>query len=182
MPTPPKKDRRFIILFVYLNLLRILSILSILLLFSTTLSTMASDARDLRREEDEGEDCEYFPGTQIPTHAWGNFWSELNRTFLLLGLLICLVSETNESTRLDRSFLQRLLPILSSGFGTSWVGLLQMAFACSSLSHLQIGLALTSSRMTFFVGLINLLSGWVLGPRGKGLRSILARRRDEAAS
>ena len=78
------------------NALRLLSVVATLLVFATTLMVMVLDGREYNAAqdgpEDEYIDCEYFPGTDVPTHVWGIFWVQLDRTFVFILLLLCVLS------------------------------------------------------------------------------------------
>jgi hypothetical protein len=82
--------------FVGLNLVRLLSITATLLVLAATLEVMVIDGRLVaaarKNEAEVWDDCEYVPGTDVPTHTWGLFWTQLDRTFVLVLCIICVFS------------------------------------------------------------------------------------------
>lgn len=79
--------------FVSFNLLRIVSVVCFLLVSGATIESMVEDGHNISAAEPEDwDECEYIPGTDVPTHAWGIFWVHLNRTFILVLCLFGLFS------------------------------------------------------------------------------------------
>lgn len=114
------------IAFVGFNALRLLSVVSLLLVFAATIQSMVLDGREVAMAQPgDYEDCDYLPGTDIPTHVWGLFWSHLDRTFILILCCIGVLSEVNWGGICERAF-QHALPIFSFAFGLAPLGSLQM--------------------------------------------------------
>lgn len=82
--------------FVGLNIVRLLSITATLLVLAATLEVMIIDGRLVaaapKEDAEVWDDCEYVPGTDVPTHTWGLFWTQLDRTFVLVLCIICVFS------------------------------------------------------------------------------------------
>ena len=144
---------------------------------------MIQDGRDFRdqslRDQADEEECTYIPGTEVPTHSWGIFWSELHRAFLLLALITTLLSEINWGGACERLF-QVCIPMLSSTWGLAPLGMLQAFIAATVLSHYMYDFPLVVSWMLFVVGCINFLVGLLFRARLKSTRSIFAHRRRAA--
>lgn len=93
--------------FVLFNILRLVSIVATILVFAATLEMMVLDGREAaeasREDPDVYEDCEYVPGTDVPTHTWGLAWAQLNRTFILALCIICVFSGESPEPRTEDS-------------------------------------------------------------------------------
>lgn len=115
--------------FVGLNLLRLLSIVASILVLASTLEVMVLDGRETAAATKEDatiwDDCEYIPGTDVPTHTWGLFWAQLDRAFVMLLCIICVLSDINWGGYCERGF-NYCLPVLGSEFGTGPLGAVQM--------------------------------------------------------
>ncbi|KAL9936499.1 hypothetical protein V8E36_004567 [Tilletia maclaganii] len=179
------------LLWTTLNLARLLSISATFLVFISTITSMVADGRGVSaaqaqydssaRAELSSSGCDYWPGTDVPLHVWGPFWSHLNRTFELILLVFCMLSEINWGGKAELLF-SYTLPILSRSFGTIPLGVLQAILACSNLSHDLGRFPLVTNWILFVVGLINVLLGAIFKAQGKNLRSFHASRRGEAIS
>lgn len=84
------------IAFFGFNALRSLSIIATELVLATTVFVMVLDGREYnaahKTPSEDYTDCEYYPGTDVPTHVWGIFWVQLDRTFILILLILCTLS------------------------------------------------------------------------------------------
>ncbi|EPQ28503.1 uncharacterized protein PFL1_03806 [Pseudozyma flocculosa PF-1] len=169
--------------FVGLNLVRILSLVSMVLVWVAILVMMIQDGQDfndasLRAQADE-QDCTYIPGTEVPTHVWGIFWAELHRALLLVVVAIAILSEVSWGNLRDRVFPIHM-PMLGPDWSVAPLGTLQVFVASAVLSHYMDDFPLVVSWLLFCVGLVNLAVGLCFGSRMKGLRSVLAQRRQKA--
>ncbi|PWN22245.1 hypothetical protein BCV69DRAFT_292755 [Microstroma glucosiphilum] len=183
--------------FVGLNFVRLLSITALLLVLAATLEVMVIDGRLVaaaRKEDAEvWDDCEYVPGTDVPTHTWGLFWTQLDRTFVLVLCIICVFSEAmlilvlpmgaeaNWGGYCEKAF-NYCLPVLGRRSGTGALGGVQMMIGANLLSHYSEGFPLATAWLLFFVGLINFLFGISFKQPAKDYRSFTASRRLAAGS
>ncbi|PWN44079.1 hypothetical protein IE81DRAFT_282521, partial [Ceraceosorus guamensis] len=170
--------------FIGLNALRLLSVCILLLTVAALIDLMVIDAKainELSAEEksDVEEDCSYFAGTSVPTHVWGLFWCQLNRTFLIILAFIGLASELNWGGLAER-FFNHNIPMLSSSFSTMPLGVLEIMIGTCMLSSFLWIFPLVVAWMLVVIGLTNVILGALFRSKGKDIRSVVARKQKKA--
>ncbi|CAO1614290.1 unnamed protein product [Sympodiomycopsis kandeliae] len=162
------------------NILRFVSVIATVLVLSSTLMVMVLDGREYnaakRDSPEDFDDCEYLPGTDVPTHTWGIFWVQLDRTFVLILLILCVLSEINWGGRLQKSA-EHCFPILGRNFGTGPLGALQMMVSTNLLSHYLEEFPLVTAWLLAIVGFINFHLGLIFRQRQRDYRSMSPKRR-----
>ncbi|MCO5585020.1 hypothetical protein L7F22_038952 [Adiantum nelumboides] len=170
------------IIFIGLNALRLISMIALILVFCSTISLMANDSRTynrLRREDllqSTGDECDYYPESDVPTTTWGIFWIQLDRFWIICLCILCFLSDL--SIKIISSFFQNYIPILAPSFGTMPLGIIQIIISSSLLSHYVQDFTLATPWLLFFVGLLNIAAGIGFGYRGKLRRSLNRNKRD----
>ncbi|KAJ9100103.1 hypothetical protein QFC19_005783 [Naganishia cerealis] len=131
--------------FIALNIVRFLSIVALCLIFASQIVGAAIDADAFRQSRDDNIthmstfqqdnlDCDYFEYSSVPDQPGGIFWAILNRTFILIVVLILLPTELVIPAKKLTQFYIDYIPIISPAHGLGILGVIQCWIASTALS------------------------------------------------
>jgi len=162
--------------FFALNAARIISIIGLLLVLSSNVLVILKDIRAVnafqQRKQSGNSTVEYIAGSTVPNQPAGVFWAILNRSLVLIQVIILVFSEVDS----PRVFFERFFPVLGPDFGLGALGIFQALIGAAVLSHHVDSFTLISAFFLFSVGCLNILLGLVFRESAKPKRSLSAYR------
>ncbi|KAJ9109203.1 hypothetical protein QFC21_000532 [Naganishia friedmannii] len=165
--------------FIALNVIRFLSIVALCLIFASQIVGAAMESRhgDFNHTssyQDDDLDCDYFEYTSVPDQPGGIFWAILNRTFILMVIVLLLPTELVIPVKKLTQFYIDYIPIISPAHGLGILGVIQCWIASTVLSKYVQKFEQASGFMCFIVGCLNILMGLIFRSSAKSRRSIFS--------